>query len=47
MRALELMEQVLSDYIETLDNDDIHPFVELFYSQIGNMGFELQQLEKA
>jgi len=46
-KALELLENTTEDYIQNLDNDELHPFLESFYQQIGNMSFSLKQAERA
>lgn len=45
--AITIFQQVLDDYIKTLDGDDLHPFLELYYSQIGSMTFQLKDYVSA
>lgn len=37
----------MDEYTKTLDDDDLHPFLELYYSQLGTMTFQMRDYVRA
>lgn len=46
-KGIELLEDLIDEYIETVDDDKYHPFLESSYQQLGNMAFSLKNKDKA
>jgi hypothetical protein len=40
-KAVEELEKTMEEYVNNLEGDYFHPFVEQFHQQIGNMYFKL------
>jgi len=47
MKGIELLEDLIDEYIGTVDEDKYHPFLESSYQQLGNMAFRLKNKDKA
>jgi hypothetical protein len=41
-KGIELLEDLIDEYIGTVDEDKYHPFLESSYQQLGNMAFSLK-----
>ena len=42
-----MLDDLIDEYVATLDDTLYHPFLEAFYSQLGNLSFTMYKKEKA
>ena len=45
--GVELLETTKQNYIKVLEGNELHPYLDTFYQQIGNVCIHMQQFERA